>query len=818
MKTSPFFIFLFGSILSVQLASADPFYNQTIHINTVEKDPVLSASIQDLKDYLEKITNKSFMIKQNDNSETGICLLLNNSKRLPDGLEKMLNEGSIESFVIMSNNNKLLLVANHPTGLSRAVYTYLDRLGVRWYFPGSTWEFVPQLNNIVIQEVSYFSPSFSLRNFFGTGGITLTPKVDPSSKVLSEWSDWARRNRMGGEVELAGHYGETFNSNHQNELHKHPEYLALVNGKRSSWRIDVKWCISNPNFRELFIQDRITEAKQKLANERFSNRKITITVDPADGYDDCECDECKRMGSYSERIFYLANEVAKELSRISPRLYANLYGYNTHAHPPSFTLSDHLIVQIVPYAFQSVGTPEQMIEKWKTRGNRLFLYDYYGIPDWNFNLPLDGNQTESLLLRKIAYWKQQGIKGFTLESSYSIGSNGMGLFLAAKLGWNINTNVEREKLLFYKNIFNNHSAAKEYYTRVSERFYGISDVPYLLNVLERAKKTSNKKIRERLLLLQGYMHYVLLYYNWKKASVSDKNKAWKELISYCWQIYFTRLVHTTRISELWVNIFPIDEASSKDWNPYNQNAAGIERTVELSLLRLEELVLSDIAKYQLFEDFPYTTSRKRYDIIRGSNKFSLPEGAMILDFPKTYMRTDKKGEIHFFLRLNESLENVTQSVAVTCLDIGSQSVIQRKDLVINKNWREVVLSMTANKTYEINIINRNQWVRFYAAENQWVAFENIPIYSVLGNLWFFVPTNKKYIYYSNDAADQPSFADSHGKAIVPERMSYGNIYRLKVTSGNTWWVINNSEYKSLQFYGEPDLFFLHRSYAYIGVH
>src|SRR4030095_13192200 len=191
MKTFPLLLFLFCSILSVKLSFADPFYNQIIHIDTVEKDPILSASIQDLKDYLEKITSKGFTIKYNDNSETGIYLLLNNSKVLPH-LEKKLKQGSIESFVIISNSNKLLLLANHPIGLSRAIYTYLDRLGVRWYFPGSTWEFVPQLNNIVIKEMNYFSPSFSHRSFFGTGGITLTPKVDPSSKVFNQWSDWAR--------------------------------------------------------------------------------------------------------------------------------------------------------------------------------------------------------------------------------------------------------------------------------------------------------------------------------------------------------------------------------------------------------------------------------------------------------------------------------------------------------------------------------------------------------------------------------------------------------------------------------------------------
>src|SRR4030095_5305122 len=164
------------------------------------------------------------------------------------------------------------------------------------------------------------------------------------------WDDWSRRNRLGGEMELKGHYGEWFNVQHRKELEAHPEYLAMLKGKRVNWSENAKWCISNPRFRQLYVEDRMKEAKQELQEKVYKNEVVTITADPSGGGGDCECDACKKMGKPSDRTFFLANETAKALKKLGGKTYVNLYAYNTHAAPPSFSLASNLIVQVIPYA------------------------------------------------------------------------------------------------------------------------------------------------------------------------------------------------------------------------------------------------------------------------------------------------------------------------------------------------------------------------------------------------------------------------------------------------------------------------------------
>src|SRR5262249_28649004 len=145
---------------------------------------------------------------------------------------------------------------------------------------------------------------------------------------------------------------------------------------------------------------------------------VVLSVDPADGGGDCECEYCKKLGSVSDRTFLLANEVAREFSKISSMAFVNLYAYNTHAAPPTFELEPNVIVQIIPYAFQDVGTPEQMIGLWKKKDKNLMIYDYYAIPDWHYEVPTPRKTSPDTLVKRIAYWKKQGIKGFLLESVF----------------------------------------------------------------------------------------------------------------------------------------------------------------------------------------------------------------------------------------------------------------------------------------------------------------------------------------------------------------------------------------------------------------
>ncbi|MBD0353269.1 MAG: DUF4838 domain-containing protein, partial [Flavisolibacter sp.] len=573
---------------------------------------------------------------------------------------------------------------------------------------------------------------------------------------------------------------------------------ALVNGQRVPWSPDAKWCISNAGLRKLFIQDRVQDAKAALANASFSNQKIPLTVDPADGYGDCECDACKKMGTYSERSFFLANETAKELAKISPRIYANIYAYNTHAAPPSFSLASNLIVQIIPYAFQSIASPTEMISAWRKRHNNLLIYDYYGLPDWHYDLPLTGGWSPDGLVNKLKYWKSQGLKGFMLESSYSIASVGLGLYLSGRLGWDINTDPAIVYEQFYKDMFGTAAPEmKTYYQKIAGDFRGNADIPFLLNSLERAHASvASDQIKGRIEKLQAYLHYVLLYYQWQSAPADKKEQAWEDVTAYTWKVYPFAIIHSTRIAELLNSKLPPSSHLLQSWNVYEPVGSKLQK---ISFIRSKEITESfkqNRKKYPILEGFTYTSAPAIPYVLKSTatSTEENPEGMMLLDIPETYIQPAMDGYFRCMIKVNAASENnVRQTAQVQVIDIATGKDVYNRAVEIDAAWKKLDIKLEPKKSYKLQVKPQN-WIRLFIPKNQWAAFSNIPTYAVMGKLWFYVPANTKYLYYTNEANEHPVFIDESNKQVQPEKVNDQFLYRINTASNaGRWWSVAASE-------------------------
>jgi hypothetical protein len=790
-------------------------YNQTI-IADKANNADLKLSVDDLKLYLERLTGKSFSIKEKSEiSFPAIYVKFNSPGILNKDQYVQLQSGTIEDFIIKADESRLFIVANNEIGLCHGIYTYLDMLGVKWYFPGLLWEYVPVRNDIQLSLNKYYSPSFHLRTFFGTGGIAPVASVDPASKLSKVWVDWKRRNRMNGEVSLGGHYGEAFNLKYKQDLQQHPEYLALIGGKRQAWSPSTKLCISNPDVRKLYIEDRVNDARTVLTDKTVVG-KITVSVEPSDGDGDCECDQCKKMGSVSDRVFFLANQVASSFEKISPRLFANLYAYNMHAAPPNFSLSPQLIVQIVPYAYQRVSGPEEFIERWNKKSKYLTLYDYYGLPDWHYNIPLSGVWSQEKLVQKIKYWYGQKIKGFTLESSYSIGSTGLGLYLAARTGWDVSTNTEAEKINFYNNLFGNSGAMKVLFQKLNS-FQGAPDIPFLLRQLSLAENETKGQFTDRVDQLKAYVHYLILFLNLQNASDKDRPGKWEELMNYVWKIYPTALVQTTRLDELLCNRFSLPQTITNNWDLHSESAIKLQNVSFLTKAELQTLIKQDEKEYPLLKDFPYQTSKKSFRLIAGDAKKENEnpnDGLMLLEFPETYVQPNKEGVIQFWLKTNEtSANNERQVITIELLDTSNNKVVQSRQMTISKQWTKVTVRIAPSKVYRLDLQNSN-WIRFYSGPSQWLAFASIPVHSVMGKLYFQLPAGISAFYYDNASLEQPVFKTKEGPILAARKINDQNLYQVNVsgTASPQVLTMESSEYKYLKFYSVPGLFFMYPNY------
>src|ERR1700722_14417936 len=144
------------------------------------------------------------------------------------------DELGAEGFLLKTDGTHVWLISNKPLGVQHAIATFLHKLGCRWFFPGAVWEVIPQRKRIEVRFNERQMPSFSLGRHihYGFGAF------GPCARDLEEWN---RHNRMGGPIPVG--MGHTwFGLNNVTDFAAHPEWFALVGGKRKA----SKPCYSHP--------------------------------------------------------------------------------------------------------------------------------------------------------------------------------------------------------------------------------------------------------------------------------------------------------------------------------------------------------------------------------------------------------------------------------------------------------------------------------------------------------------------------------------------------------------------------------------------
>ena len=90
----------------------------------------------------------------------------------PDA-RKAFESADPEAFVIEVQGDKLFILGKTDVGLIAAVYTFLDRLGCKWFAPGKHWDAVLELDGLAINDklnAASAGPSYQLRHFFPSWG------------------------------------------------------------------------------------------------------------------------------------------------------------------------------------------------------------------------------------------------------------------------------------------------------------------------------------------------------------------------------------------------------------------------------------------------------------------------------------------------------------------------------------------------------------------------------------------------------------------------------------------------------------------------
>jgi hypothetical protein len=376
------------------------------------------------------------------------------------------------------------------------------------------------------------------------------------------------------------------------------------------------------------------------------------------------------------------------------------------------------------------------------------------------------------------------------------------------MGWNRNENYSKVLQRFYIQLFGGASPyIKEYFEKIDLNFSGEADLPYLLELLSKAANSSkDAAAQKRISVLKSYLHYLALYYQ-QKRNPGDQQLL-EELFQYILQIYPSGVIHSTYLAELLQR--QMGEALLSKWSIYLPTGSKVSQIQFLSDQQVESNFLTDRRLYPLLEGFNYSARPKalRYSLKDPMDiKNKKPDGMMILELPQTLVQSSKKGVVTLMLKVNEeSRNNDHQKIALQLIDTADNKEIVNKEINLDKNWETIELNVPPNKAYRLEIKNTN-WIRLSVPNDQWLAFRNIPMYAVLGKLWFYNDSDQ-YLYFSNKNREQPVFYSNSSKALEIEKVNGQDLFRISLNK-KSWFQIEAAEYKSLQFYIPNLLFFPH---------
>ena len=349
-------------------------------------------------------------------------------KDLPPGLVSSLSSLRRDGFAISTSTGNLYIVGGGGKGVVYGVVHLLEKyFGCRRYSPSV--EVFPRQNDLVLGctfEVD--NPANDVRIVYGEFAL------DP------DYRDWMRLH-VQDDLYGTGYYVHTFQKlvPWQTFFAAHPEYFALMNGKR----IIDQPCLSRPEVFDITIA--------KLREEMSAQPDRTIwSVSQNDNFSYCQCPECLKVieeeGSPAGPIIRFVNRVAAlfpdktistlayQYSRMAPRLARP--APNVEVMLCTIELNRSLPIAEDPSSASFVRD----IEAWSRICGNIYLWDY----TVNFSHHVSPFPNLHVLQPNIRFFVSYGVRRHFQQTNTSPGHEFSELksYLLARLLWNPRTDVD----------------------------------------------------------------------------------------------------------------------------------------------------------------------------------------------------------------------------------------------------------------------------------------------------------------------------------------------------------------------------------------
>ena len=393
-------------------------------------------------------------------------------KDLPAKVKEKLEKSPNDAFYLCSPSADVLFIAGKdPKCVLYGVHALLEKLGVRFFYPGELGEEIPEKDFLSLPELDEFQAAdFKYRTFNVCG---------TSSDFISTFV-WMARNKMQvtggrdwqlpklrtkeakqrfrdslGVGESCGGHEWAMRAIPKSMFKDHPEYFVLKEGKRVC-EGRVERCYSNSEVKRLAV-----EYYKKALRKNPSANIVIIAHDASDAF--CQCEKCREMGTYQGKysvsnLFHRFNKgVLDEVLKEFPDAVVNIFAYWNYRPAPEapevkydyknavLLYASHQRCNAHAFTVKNVCNKsfvEEML-RWKDRCPAFGIYDYrYDAP--NHYVPYEWVIAEDFpLFRKmnVIRWQDETVSFLGYSSKDPAGadkarSNWQGHYMSAKMLWN----------------------------------------------------------------------------------------------------------------------------------------------------------------------------------------------------------------------------------------------------------------------------------------------------------------------------------------------------------------------------------------------
>ena len=360
-----------------------------IYLDAEKIDAFLAPAVEDFRRYFKVMTGADLPTEKHGNA---IPIRFRITASPNDKLSKE-QTAAWHDCKIFVEKSQIMLESTSSYGISNGLYKLLDKWGCRWIMPGAIGECIPKVTSLTLPYETIdqkLSTDMRIKVFHGgeEGRAWARRNQNRFGRYLPTDHNWATKARGTIVPE------EIFNNPEKPETY-HPEYYALIGGKRSPRQI----CTTNPG-----VIKRLGDAMDEYFTA-FPDAD-SFSIDPNDNTDFCQCKTCVALDPagttpeglplMTDRIVTFANEASKIIRVKYPGKYVGFCAYNLHTLPPvNVKPEPEVIVCVTRMNYEQYRlTPRdendsaaqfyKLVSDWVKLVSRVTTYEYTPL-FWNAN-------------------------------------------------------------------------------------------------------------------------------------------------------------------------------------------------------------------------------------------------------------------------------------------------------------------------------------------------------------------------------------------------------------------------------------------------